>query len=334
MKLLIAVTTTLTGATVFYAPSPPVLGYYEMVEGSEEIPSLDGLSMRYSATSHGPRADLRFKHEDGREFALDHCALRKLPSRTNDDESKRELSRKCYVLQKIASARTPSAGTLLWETMNREFSNLGIKSTEDFLICSDGGGKSVTIKMRLQDGRFADVKLIPTEGPTSITPGRYVMVKYENNDDLWELGDMEVEVFGRHVGKQTVDITFFHKQKGKFTIIDVALRYHSSSLGGQRDHDHANPPREGYVLRDHRGFWPTGTDAFVDVSVAFSQHFPDLSKYSMMICVVGNDSILFVYQVGEGEEREITLVRDSVNLNLLADVAANAERTPARALHQ
>ncbi|KAF4708706.1 hypothetical protein FOZ62_002154, partial [Perkinsus olseni] len=277
------------------------------VNGSEEILSLDGLS--------------KFKHEDGREFALDRCALQKLPSRTNDDETKRELSRKCYVVQKIASARTLLVGTFFRETMNREFSNLGIQSNEGFLICPAGGGKSVTVKLRLQDGRFADVKLILTEGPTSITPGRYVMAENRNMDDLWELGNMGVEIYGRRVGKQTADIEFYHKQKGQFTVNNVALRYHSSSMGGQRDHDHsyAKPPREGYVLRDHRGFWPTGTDAFLDVNVAFNHHFPDLSKYPMMICVVSNDSISFVYQIGEGEEREITLIRDAVNLNLLAE---------------
>ncbi|KAF4701411.1 hypothetical protein FOZ63_018806, partial [Perkinsus olseni] len=145
MRLLIAVTTTFTGATVFYRPPALPLGYYEMVEGSQEIPSLDGLSMRYSATPDGPRADLKFKHEDGREFALDRCALQKLPSRTNDDETRRELSRMCYVVQKIASARTLLVGMFFRETMNHEFSNLGIQNDEGFLICPAGGGKSVTI---------------------------------------------------------------------------------------------------------------------------------------------------------------------------------------------
>ncbi|KAF4759173.1 hypothetical protein FOZ63_011395, partial [Perkinsus olseni] len=261
--------------------------------GSEEIPSLDGLSMRYVATQHGARADLRFKHEDGREFALDRCALQKLPSRTNDDETRRELSRKRYVVQKIASARTLLVGTFFRETMNHEFSNLGIQNNEGFLICPAGGGKSVTIKLRLQDGRFAD-------GPLAITPGRYVKVEGPNYD-YKELINMDIEVTGRDAGRQTANITFYHKEKGRFTVNNMALKYHIpyEVYGANHvndEHAYVKVFKDCYATKRHFEVWPVLTATFFHVNMAFDQSLKELSEHSTMICVESKDTISFMYR--------------------------------------
>ncbi|KAF4651234.1 hypothetical protein FOL46_000418 [Perkinsus olseni] len=197
-KLLIIIPVNSASAAVAQNQFPPPLlpGYYETLGTAPEIPSMAGMSMRVRRMMRGKRADLKFQLDDGTDLCLDDYIVERMRYRKADEESRRELAAKCYVFRRTNRDALDDADSLsLWE-ITRTFTSLRVYGRKDFLICPDGGGKSVSIKLRLQNGRFADVGLMLTnsvhEGPLAITPGRYVKVEGPNYD-YKELINMEIE---------------------------------------------------------------------------------------------------------------------------------------------
>ncbi|KAF4703819.1 hypothetical protein FOZ63_009500 [Perkinsus olseni] len=279
--------------------------------------------------THRKLADFKFQRDDGTDLSLDDYVVGRMRHRKYDEDSRRELVAKCYVFRRPIKGALDDACSLPLSKITRTFTSLRVYTPEDFLLCSDGNGKSVTIRLRLQDGRFADVKLMLTdsvhEGALAITPGRYVKVEGPN-DDYKELINMDIEVTGRDAGKQTANITFYHKEKGGFTVKNMALEYYipyevHAANHVNDEHAYVKVFKDCYATKRNSEVWPLLTTTFFHVNAAFDQSFKTLSEYSTMICVESKDTISFMYRTGTKEERKITLVHELVDLNLLARTA-------------
>ncbi|KAF4753347.1 hypothetical protein FOZ62_018367 [Perkinsus olseni] len=112
---------------------------------------------------------------------------------------------------------------------------------------------------------------------------------------------MDIEVTGRDAGRQTANITFYHKEKGRFTVNNMALKYHIpyEVYGANHvndEHAYVKVFKDCYATKRHFEVWPVLTATFFHVNMAFDQSLKELSEHSTMICVESKDTISFMYR--------------------------------------
>ncbi|KAF4690630.1 hypothetical protein FOZ63_010725 [Perkinsus olseni] len=141
---------------------------------------------------------------------------------------------------------------------------------------------------------YADVMLVRTvqgvEGKKMITPGRYLKADVQATK-LEDLVDIEIKVSKGRPGKQTANITFYHREKVEYSLYELPLKTyfrHADRFVNVDEYRHRR-----YGMRDRQRTNEMLTDQFAEVAVAFGKDLPGVSKYSSMICVEGKDSISF-----------------------------------------
>ncbi|KAF4712587.1 Intraflagellar transport protein 80, partial [Perkinsus olseni] len=302
-------------ATTIEHKLPLDFGTYEMKGRSVVDSSLAGMKMEVKQSHRmGTAVNFTFEHDNGAKYHTDDMRVLRVTAGTK--VALTHLPASCYYVD----SHNGQADESLREAI-RPFLGLQWVRMRNLYVCPSSKNR-VKVKLKQENGTFGDLMLVQTVQGVGkkelITPGRYLKVVAQAKR-FEQLVDMEIEVSKGGPGKQTANITFYHREEGAYSLYNLPLLTYLKS-----DTQSDEYRRCCYGMKaSHSKLLKTQTNQFAEVAAAFWKDLAGLAMRSVMVCVEGKGSISFKFLAkGRVAEYEtVNLVLDSANLQMFADTA-------------
>ncbi|KAF4696713.1 Intraflagellar transport protein 80 [Perkinsus olseni] len=302
-------------ATTIEHKLPLDFGTYEMKGRSVVDSSLAGMKMEVKQSHRmGTAVNFTFEHDNGAKYHTDDMRVLRVTAGTK--VALTHLPASCYYVD----SHNGQADESLREAI-RPFLGLQWVRMRNLYVCPSSKNR-VKVKLKQENGTFGDLMLVQTVQGVGkkelITPGRYLKVVAQAKR-FEQLVDMEIEVSKGGPGKQTANITFYHREEGAYSLYNLPLLTYLRS-----DTQSDEYRRCCYGMKaSHSKLSETQTNQFAEVAAAFWKDLAGLAMRSVMVCVEGKGSISFKFLAkGRVAEYEtVNLVLDSANLQMFADTA-------------